>query len=131
MAMLLDLVQEPTHWRLSVSGNLDYKACSRLRMSVDRILISPPRHAVVDLSRIGTIDGAGLGILVSLSHHLASTCSQLALVTTGEIDTMLTDPRLLGVFTTHASVAEAVLAVEAHGMASTERCARTALQTVL
>ena len=112
MAMLLDLVQEPTHWQLSVSGDLDYDACSRFRMSVDRIVSSSPQPAVVDLSRLSNIDGAGLGILVGMSHQMASTRSKLVLVTSGEIHGLLTDARLCGVFSTTSSLADAILALQ-------------------
>jgi anti-anti-sigma factor len=98
MALLLNLVEEPTHWRLSVHGNLEFSECQQFRLTANRILASPPNAAVLDLSNLGRLDQAGLGVLVDMSHAFAAAGRQLVLVISGVIKQLLSDVRLLGLF---------------------------------
>ena len=104
----MDLTQEPTHWQLSVSGDLEYRECSSFRMNIDHILRSDPRPAVVDLSGLDGIDSSGLGLLVGMSHDHAAAGRRLVLVTNGAIESLLCDSRLDGVFSTAPTLEQAV-----------------------
>jgi len=61
--------QEPTHWKLTLLGELDYGECSVFRMNIDRILISNVSTAIVDLSGVTYLDSSALGLLLSLSRE--------------------------------------------------------------
>jgi anti-anti-sigma factor len=108
MALLMNLVEEPTHWQLSVHGNLEFSECYEFRMTADRILASAPNAAVVDLSNLGRLDQAGLGALVEMSHEHTAAGRRLILVTSSCVDRLLCDARLQGIFSTAQTMAGAV-----------------------
>jgi len=108
MALSLNLEQETEYWSLSLSGDLDYGECSQFRMSIDRILKSEPRSAVVDLSGLEYLDSSGLGLLLSMSKEYAAVGGRLVLVTNETVDNILSLTRLNGIFATASSTQEAV-----------------------
>jgi anti-sigma B factor antagonist len=108
MALSLDLEQKPKYWHLSLSGDLDYGECSQFRMSIDRILQSEPRAAVVDLSNLEYLDSSGLGLLLSMSKEYAVMGGRLVLITNQTVDNILSLTRLNGIFATASSMEEAV-----------------------
>jgi len=108
MTLALNLEQEPEYWRLSLSGDLDYGECSTFRMSIDRILKSEPRAAVVDLSGVEYLDSSGLGLLLSMSKEYASVGGHLVLITNETVDNILSLTRLNGIFATASSTTEAL-----------------------
>lgn len=108
MALSLDLEQETEYWRLSLAGDLDYGECSQFRMSIDRILKSEPRSAVVDLSGLEYLDSSGLGLLLSMSKEYAVVGGRLVLVTNETVDNILSLTRLNGIFATASNMDEAV-----------------------
>jgi len=108
MTLSLNLEQEPRYWRLSLTGDLDYGECSTFRMSIDRILKSEPRAAVVDLSGLEYLDSSGLGLLLSMSKEYAAVGGRLVLVTNETVDNILSLTRLNGIFATASSTTEAL-----------------------
>jgi anti-sigma B factor antagonist len=108
MALTLDLEKEPTYWRLSLSGDLDYGECSQFRMSIDHILKEEPRSAVVDLSGVEYLDSSGLGLLLSMSKEYALVGGRLVLVTNETVDNILSLTRLNGIFATAPTLDEAL-----------------------
>ena len=129
MALGLELEEEPTHWRLAVSGELDAGGCSRLRMNVDRILRYRPDLVIVDLSELEFLDSSGLGILLSLSREYSAGEGRLVLVTGGPVDTLLSHVGLDRMFTIVSSMREA-LEAGGHDMSASDaprvrRAART------
>jgi len=114
MALSLELDQEPKYWRLSLAGDLDYGECSLFRMSIDRILKSDLRSAVVDLAGLEYLDSSGLGLLLSLSKEYTTVGGRLVLVTNETVDNILSLTRLNGIFATTSTLheAEQVLGLE-------------------
>lgn len=108
MTLSLNLEQEPLYWSLSLVGDLDYGECSTFRMSIDRILKSEPRAAVVDLSGLEYLDSSGLGLLLSMSKEYATVGGRLVLVTNETVDNILSLTRLNGIFATASSTLEAL-----------------------
>jgi anti-sigma B factor antagonist len=108
MALSLSLEQEPRYWLLSLAGDLDYGECSTFRMSIDRVLKSEPRAAVVDLSGLEYLDSSGLGLLLSMSKEYSLVGGRLVLVTNETVDNILSLTRLNGIFATASSTEEAV-----------------------
>ena len=108
MTLSLDLEQEPNYWCLSLCGDLDYGECSTFRMSIDRILKSEPRAAIVDLSGLEYLDSSGLGLLLSMSKEYAVVGGRLVLVTNQTVDNILSLTRLNGIFATTSNLQEAV-----------------------
>jgi anti-sigma B factor antagonist len=108
MALAMDLERKPKYWRLCLSGDLDYGECSTFRMSIDRILKSEPRAAVVDLSGLEYLDSSGLGLLLSMSKEYAVVGGRLVLVTNETVDNILSLTRLNGIFATALTMEEAV-----------------------
>jgi len=108
MTLSLDLEQEPNYWHLSLAGDLDYGECSAFRMSIDRILKSEPRAAVVDLSGLEYLDSSGLGLLLSMSKEYVIVGGRLVLVTNQTVDNILSLTRLNGIFATATTMEEAV-----------------------
>jgi len=104
--------QEPTHWKLTLSGELDYGECSVFRMNIDRILISNVSTAIVDLSGVTYLDSSALGLLLSLSRECGKTGSTLVLITSEQVDKMLLLSGLTQVFATAADIEQALLIVE-------------------
>jgi anti-sigma B factor antagonist len=115
MTLALDLQLSPQYWLLALSGDLDYGECSQFRMSIDRILSSEPRAAIVDLSGLSYLDSSGLGLLLSMSKEYAAVGGRLVLVTNETVDNILSLTRLNGIFATAGSTEEAaqVLGLEA------------------
>ena len=107
MALSLELEQQPTYWRLSLAGDLDYGECSQFRMSIDRILKSDPKATIVDLSRLEYLDSSGLGLLLSLSKEYTAIGGRLVLVTNETVDNILSLTRLNGIFATTSTFTEA------------------------
>ena len=108
MALSLDLVQEPTHWTLKLVGDLDYGECAGFRMSIDRILKSAPPATIVDLSGLTYLDSSGLGLLLALSKEYTAQGGRLVLVTNETVDNILALTRLDGIFSTAASLDDAL-----------------------
>ncbi len=108
MALGLELEEEPTYWRLALSGELDFGESSRFRLSVDRVLRYRPELVIVDMSGLEYIDSSGLGILLSLSKQYAGGEGQLVLVPSEPVNTVLSVVGLNGVFTTASSMREAL-----------------------
>jgi anti-sigma B factor antagonist len=111
MTLSLNLEQEPSYWCLSLAGDLDYGECSTFRMSIDRILKSEPRAAVVDLSGVEYLDSSGLGLLLSMSKEYATVGGRLVLVTNETVDNILSLTRLNGIFATASTTTEALQAL--------------------
>src|SRR5512133_3894199 len=107
MTLSLNLEQEPQYWRLSLVGDLDYGECSTFRMSIDRILKSEPRAAVVDLSGLEYLDSSGLGLLLSMSKEYGAQGGKLVLVTNETVDNILSLTRLNGIFATAPDMTQA------------------------
>ena len=112
MSLAIRIDQEPTHWKLSLSGELDYGECSALRMSIDRILISDVSTAIVDLSEVTFLDSSALGLLLSLSRECGRADRTLVLITSEQVDKMLLVSGLTQVFATAADMEQALLIVE-------------------
>ena len=108
MAASMDLRQTPLYWQLSVAGDLDYPQCSEFRMSIHRILVSGPRAAVVDLSRVEYLDSSGLGVLLGMSREYASMGGRVVLVSNTSVDKLVSIAGLDRVFARHSSLEEAV-----------------------
>jgi anti-sigma B factor antagonist len=104
--------QEPTHWKLTLLGELDYGECSVFRMSIDRILMSDVSTAIVDLSGVTYLDSSALGLLVSLSRECGKAGRKLVLITSEQVDKMLLVSGLTGVFATAADMEQALQIVE-------------------
>ncbi len=94
-------------------------------MSIDRILKSEPRSAVVDLSGLEYLDSSGLGLLLSLSKEYALVGGRLVLVTNETVDNILSLTRLNGIFATASTLDEAlqVLGDDAAGELAPRRAA--------
>ena len=113
MELGLELEEEPTYWRLAVSGELGVGECSRFRLNVDRVLRYRPDLAIVDMSDLEYLDSSGLGILLSLSKQYSAGEGQLVLVTSEPVHRLLSVAGLNGAFTTASSLREAL---ESHGL---------------
>jgi anti-sigma B factor antagonist len=111
MSLTIDLTQEPSHWVLRLSGDLDYGECAAFRMSIDRILKKSPAAAIVDLSDLEYLDSSGLGLLLSLSKEYGAQGGRLVLVTNETVDNILSLTRLNGIFSTASSMEEALATV--------------------
>lgn len=107
MALTIDLEQLPTHWVLTLHGDLDYGECASFRMNIDRILKSGPAATIVDLSDLEYLDSSGLGLLLSLSKEYGAQGGKLVLVTNETVDNILSLTRLNGIFSTAGSLEEA------------------------
>jgi len=108
MALTIDLEQEPTHWTLTLTGELDYGECSAFRMNIDRILKSVPPATIVDLSGLQYLDSSGLGLLLALSKEYGGKGGRLVLVTNETVDNILSLTRLNGIFSTANTMDEAL-----------------------
>jgi len=108
MALALDLAQEPSHWTLTLVGELDYGECAGFRMNIDRILKSSPPATIVDLSGLTYLDSSGLGLLLALSKEYTALGGRLVLVTNETVDNILSLTRLNGIFSTAASKQDAL-----------------------
>jgi anti-anti-sigma factor len=108
MSLLVNLVEAPTHWLLSAHGDLESGECYKFRVTADRILASKAHAAVLDLSNIGRLDRAGLGVLVDISHEHTAAGRRLILVTSSAVDRLLCDARLQGIFTTAQTREDAI-----------------------
>lgn len=108
MALSLELVQNPTHWVLSLDGDLDYGECAAFRTNIDRILKASPPAAIVDLSGLQYLDSSGLGLLLALSKEYGAQGGRLVLVTNETVDNILSLTRLNGIFSTASSVGDAL-----------------------
>lgn len=108
MALSIDLTEHAKHWLLTLKGDLDYGECSAFRMSIDRILKDSPSAAVVDLSGLEYLDSSGLGLLLSLSKEYGAQGGRLVLVTNETVDNILSLTRLNGIFSTTATMPEAL-----------------------
>lgn len=108
MGLNIDLHEEPMHWLLSLSGDLDYGECSGFRLNIDRILKAAPPATVVDLSGLQYLDSSGLGLLLSLSKEYGAQGGRLVLVTNETVDNILSLTRLNGVFATAGTMDEAM-----------------------
>lgn len=111
MALTLDLTESPSHWMLTLAGDLDYGECSTFRMSIDRIIKASPPVTIVDLSGLEYLDSSGLGLLLSLSKEYGAQGGRLALVTNETVDNILSLTRLNGIFSTASTVDEARVAL--------------------
>jgi anti-sigma B factor antagonist len=112
MTLRINLDQEPSYWKLTLAGDLDYGECSAFRMNIDRILKSAPPATIVDLSGVEYLDSSGLGLLLSLSKEYGQAGGKLVLVTNETVDNILSLTRLNGIFSTAAGVDEAQQMVE-------------------
>ena len=108
MALSLDLEQKPTHWTMTLVGDLDYGECSQFRMGIDRVLRSERRLTIADLSGLGYLDSSGLGLLLAMSKKHAAAGGQLVLITNRTVDDILSLSRLHGIFATASSMPEAM-----------------------
>ena len=108
MGLRIDLDQEPSFWKLTLAGDLDYGECATFRMNIDRILKATPPATIVDLSDVEYLDSSGLGLLLSLSKEYGQTGGKLVLVTNETVDNILSLTRLNGIFATAPEVAEAL-----------------------
>jgi anti-sigma B factor antagonist len=104
--------EEPTHWKLTLLGELDYGECSGFRMNIDRILISDVAAVIIDLSGVTYLDSSALGLLVSLSRGCTQARSALVLITSEQVDKMLRLSGLTQVFAVAAGTEEALALVE-------------------
>jgi anti-sigma B factor antagonist len=118
MSLTIDLDQYPTYWTLTLKGDLDYGECAGFRMNIDRILKSAPHAAIVDLRGLEYLDSSGLGLLLSLSKEYGAEGGKLVLVTNETVDNILTLTRLSGIFTTSASMDEALAIIDANSPAT-------------
>jgi anti-sigma B factor antagonist len=112
MALRINLDQEPTYWKLTLAGDLDYGECSAFRMNIDRILKSSPPATIVDLSDIEYLDSSGLGLLLSLSKEYGQSGGKLILITNETVDNILSLTRLNGIFATAPEMDQAMQMVE-------------------
>jgi len=112
VSLAIRIDQEPTHWKLTLFGELDYAECSAFRMNIDRILISDVSTAIVDLSGVTYLDSSALGLLVSLSRECGKSGSTLVLITSEQVDKILLLSGLTQVFATAADVEQALLILE-------------------
>jgi anti-sigma B factor antagonist len=108
MALKIDLTQGESHWVLALTGDLDYGECASFRMSIDRVLKATPAATIVDLSQLEYLDSSGLGLLLSLSKEYGAQGGRLVLITNETVDNILSLTRLNGIFSTAASVDEAL-----------------------
>lgn len=111
MSLTIDLKQEPNHWVLRLTGDLDYGECASFRMSIDRILKQTPPATIVDLSDLEYLDSSGLGLLLSLSKEYGAQGGRLVLVTNETVDNILSLTRLNGIFSTASSMDDALATV--------------------
>lgn len=109
MPLSIDLTQNESHWLLKLTGELDYVECASFRMNIDRILKSNPPSTILDLSSIEYLDSSGLGLLLGLSKEYGVRGGRLVLVTNEVVDSILALTRLNGIFSTAASVDEALI----------------------
>ena len=112
MALTIDLAQQPSHWVLTLAGDLDYGECSTFRMNIDRILKSAPPATVVDLSGLEYLDSSGLGLLLSLSKEYGSEGGRLVLVTNETVENILSLTRLNGIFATAPDMTQALQMID-------------------
>lgn len=112
MSLSIRVDQEPTHWKLTLLGELDYGECSVFRMNIDRILISNVSTAIVDLSGVTYLDSSALGLLLSLSREYGKAGSTLVLITSEQVDRVLLLSGLTQVFATAADMEQALQIVE-------------------
>jgi anti-sigma B factor antagonist len=108
MTLKIDLTQGESHWVLALTGDLDYGECASFRMSIDRVLKATPAATIVDLSQLEYLDSSGLGLLLSLSKEYGAQGGRLVLITNETVDNILSLTRLNGIFSTAASVDEAL-----------------------
>ena len=108
MPASIALEQRDDVWVLTVSGELDYAECAGFRMYIDRILKAVPPTIVIDFSGLDYLDSSGLGLLLSLSREYGTSGGRLALVTNATVNTILEITRLSAVFTTAATLDEAL-----------------------
>ncbi len=108
MPASIALEQRDDAWILTVSGELDYAECAGFRMYIDRILKATPPATVVDFSGLDYLDSSGLGLLLSLSREYSSAGGRLAIVTNTTVNSILEITRLSGIFTTAATLDEAL-----------------------
>ncbi len=108
MALNIDLEQGDSHWLLRLTGDLDYGECAGFRMNIDRILKTSPPSTIVDLSGLEYLDSSGLGLLLSLSKEYGAQGGRLVLVTNETVDNILSLTRLNGIFSTAATVDDAL-----------------------
>ena len=113
MALTIDLEQEPTYWKLTLAGDLDYGECASFRMNIDRILKSAPQATIVDLSEVEYLDSSGLGLLLSLSKEYGQAGGKLVLVTNETVDNILSLTRLNGIFSTAPQLEQAMQMLDA------------------
>jgi len=111
MSLTIDLEQQPDHWVLRLAGDLDYGECASFRMHIDRVLKSSPAATIVDLTDLEYLDSSGLGLLLSLSKEYGAAGGRLVLVTNETVDNILSLTRLNGIFSTAASMEEALATV--------------------
>ena len=112
MSLAIRIDQEPTHWKLTLSGEIDYGECAVFRINIDRILMSNVAAAIVDLSGVTYLDSSALGLLLSLSRECSQAGSTLVLITSEQVDKMLLLSGLTRVFATAAGMEQALLIVE-------------------
>lgn len=112
MSLSIRVDQEPTHWKLTLLGELDYGECSVFRMNIDRILISEVSTVIVDLSEVTFLDSSAIGLLLSMSRECRNTGSALVLITSEHVDKMLVISGLTRVFAIAADMEQALLIVE-------------------
>jgi anti-sigma B factor antagonist len=62
---------------VSVSGDLDVDALSRLRAVLSGILRTGHRRVVVDLARIGAVDGNTRKMLVKFLNRARAQCGEM------------------------------------------------------
>ncbi len=108
MPLAIDLEQSEPYWTLKLEGDLDYGECASLRMSIDRILRSSPASTVIDLTGLDYIDSSGLGLLLSLSKEYGAQGGRLVLVTNDTVNNVLNMTRLSGIFSTAATMDDAL-----------------------
>jgi anti-sigma B factor antagonist len=113
MALRINLDQEPTYWKLTLGGDLDYGECAAFRMNIDRILKSAPPATIVDLSDVEYLDSSGLGLLLSLSKEYGLAGGKLILITNETVDNILSLTRLNGIFSTAPEFDQALQMIDA------------------
>jgi len=111
MSLQIDLDQNPSHWVLRLTGDLDYGECAAFRMYIDRVLKSSPPATVVDLADLEYLDSSGLGLLLSLSKEYGASGGRLVLVTNETVDNILSLTRLNGIFSTASTMEEAIASI--------------------
>ena len=114
MSLTMTWDREPSHWQLTLAGELDYAECTGFRMNIDRMLMSGRRAFVVDLSEVEYLDSSGLGLLLSLHRGCEIESGKLVLVTGDAVDRILAISGLSSTFTTTSCVDEAVRMIQEH-----------------